>query len=551
MQVTDSSLDQQNSALEYGAVFTRRWVVELMLDTCGYSAQVDLAGRTAIEPSCGDGAFLLPMVERLSKSLKRHNRSLADSKNAIRAFDLQEEHVQNSRTAVRELLLSLGWDVASSAACADSWITHADYLLTSMEQNVDFVIGNPPYIRSDDLGRVARTKYLAACRTMTIGADIFVGFIERGLSSLQEDGVLSFICADRWMHNTYGKKLRRFVVDGFSVEAVWEMHGVNAFADDVSAYPAIIQIRKTKQSRVSVAACKPKFDAKAANRLYSWHLETSHQPIRDKDFRADWLPHWFQTDDIWPAASPERLAIIEHLQDHFLPLEDPTTGTKIGIGIATGADSVFIVQDSSIVEPDRLLPLALTDHVRTGTLAWRPTFLVNPWDENGKLVELDEFPKMQRYFQNHKDKLSGRHIAKKANNSSWHRTIDKVNSSLTSKPKLLFQDMKAAIAPIYEPGGLYPHHNLYWITSSKWNLEVLGGILLSRVAEMFIRAYGVKMRGGTLRFQCQYLRKIRVPNPAEIEPDVAGKLADAFRSRDAEAATTAALIAYGLDELPD
>jgi adenine-specific DNA-methyltransferase len=111
--------------------------------------------------------------------------------------------------------------------------------------------------------------------------------------------------------------------------------------------------------------------------------------------------------------------------------------------------------------------------------------------------------------------------------------------------------MKATIQPVLDEGGHYPHHNLYWLTSEKWDLRVLGGLLLSRVAEMFVAAYGVKMRGGTLRFQAQYLRLIRVPDPDTIAPEVKARLVQAFEMRDAEAATGAALEAYGLASLPD
>jgi len=45
---------------EHGAVFTKSWVVEFMLDLCGYVVSEDLSRRVAVEPSCGDGAFLLP-----------------------------------------------------------------------------------------------------------------------------------------------------------------------------------------------------------------------------------------------------------------------------------------------------------------------------------------------------------------------------------------------------------------------------------------------------------------------------------------------------------
>jgi hypothetical protein len=110
--------------------------------------------------------------------------------------------------------------------------------------------------------------------------------------------------------------------------------------------------------------------------------------------------------------------------------------------------------------------------------------------------------------------------------------------------------MKAASHPVLEPGGHYPHHNLYWIVSDSWDLEVLGGLLLSAVAEAFVGAYGVKMRGGTMRFQAQYLRLIRVPTPGSVPREVADLLRDAFRHRDRAAATAAAISAYGLAGWP-
>lgn len=107
--------------------------------------------------------------------------------------------------------------------------------------------------------------------------------------------------------------------------------------------------------------------------------------------------------------------------------------------------------------------------------------------------------------------------------------------------------MKAHIHPVLEPGGHYPHHNLYYVTSETWDMEVLGGLLLSRVAQAFIEAYCVRMRGGTLRFQSQYLKKIRVPNPETLDPRIADELRQAFRNRDVQAATLAAARAFAID----
>lgn len=141
-----------------------------------------------------------------------------------------------------------------------------------------------------------------------------------------------------------------------------------------------------------------------------------------------------------------------------------------------------------------------------------------------------------------------RHVARRAQDN-WYRTIDKVYAEVTGRPKLLLKDMKMHIHPVLEPGGHYPHHNLYYVVSDTWDVEVLGGILLSRIAQAFIEAYCVRMRGGTLRFQAQYLKRIRVPEPSSLSTDAAEELRAAFRARNIGAATQAAAKVYGIDPI--
>jgi hypothetical protein len=181
----------------------------------------------------------------------------------------------------------------------------------------------------------------------------------------------------------------------------------------------------------------------------------------------------------------------------------------------------------------------------SGTFDWQGNYLVNPWDMDGSLVDLADYPRLADYLDNH-PVLKERFVAKK-NPHGWYRTIDKVAPGLTEKPKLLLQDMKATIHPVLERGGHYPHHNLYYIISEVWDLEVLGGLLLSRIAQAFIEAYCVRMRGGTLRFQSQYLKRIRVPAPGSLDAEVADALRRAFLARDVDAASVAAAQAYGID----
>ncbi len=107
--------------------------------------------------------------------------------------------------------------------------------------------------------------------------------------------------------------------------------------------------------------------------------------------------------------------------------------------------------------------------------------------------------------------------------------------------------MKSAAHPVLDEGCHYPHHNLYFVISDQWDPEVLGGLLLSEVANLFVGAYCVKMRGGTYRFQAQYIRRIRVPDRTSVRPQAAKALATAFRSRDVERASAIAARLYGID----
>ena len=165
-----------------------------------------------------------------------------------------------------------------------------------------------------------------------------------------------------------------------------------------------------------------------------------------------------------------------------------------------------------------------------------------PWELDG-LADLNRFPRLRAYLETHQERVKQRNTARR-NPKSWFRTIDRVNPALTREPKLYVPDIKDCFNPVLDRGETYPHHNLYYIRSGVWDLEVLGGLLLSTVAQLFIEAYGVRMRGGYLRFQAQYLRRVRVPDPGSISPPEADQLRYAFRQRDRRLATDVALGLY-------
>lgn len=73
-----------------GVVYTKRWVVDLLLDLAGYTSASNLIDSVAIEPAAGDGAFLGPMIERLLDSCQRLGQSVSACKNSLIAYELNE-----------------------------------------------------------------------------------------------------------------------------------------------------------------------------------------------------------------------------------------------------------------------------------------------------------------------------------------------------------------------------------------------------------------------------------------------------------------------------
>jgi len=530
---------------ENGEVFTRRWVVDLILDLCGYTADRDLARLQVVEPACGAGAFLGPIVDRLIASCERHDRDLLEARDAIRAFDLLPEAVEASRRLIEDRLVGCGADPADARRLAASWARPADFLLADLgDLEADHVIGNPPYIRLENLPPGRNAAYRDACPTMRGRSDIFVGFIERGLRLLRPGGALGFIVADRWMRNQYGAALRKLVEEEFAVEAVVEMHDVEAFEEDVSAYPAITLIRKAEQKRALVASTTSEFGKDGADALREWAGRASSGRLEAPSVRAAWLTGWPRGGGSWPWGDPERLALIAELEGRLPPLQDADTGTHVGVGLATGADDIYLTADPDLVEPERLLPMAMAKDLAGGEIRWSGTYLVNPWSDDG-LVDLGDWPRLGAFLESHGDRVRMRHTARKSP-SQWYRTIDRVRPGLLERPKLLIPDMKAAAHPVLDDGRLYPHHNLYHVTSTGWDLEVLGGLLLSDLTNLFVGAYCVKMRGGSYRFQAQYLRRVRVPRLDDVGAADQRALARAFRDRDVGAATAAALRSCGV-----
>jgi SAM-dependent methyltransferase len=527
---------------ERGAVFTRAEVVAALLDLAGYADDRPLHLWSVLEPSFGAGDFLLPAVERLLTACAKADVTPDKARQlraAVRGVEVHPASFEATREALRARLLAWGAQRRDAIWLCDAWLVRDDFLLAPLEGLFDVVVGNPPYVRQERIAAPLLAEYRRRYRTIYDRADLYVPFFERGLQLLREGGRLAFICANRWLKNKYGGPLRGLIARDFHLSHYIDMEGTDAFQAEVIAYPAITVIRRG-QGTVTRIARRPDVvrELPAIARAMTGEGPVDHPNVEEVE-RA------VSGNEPWLLDAADQLRVLRRLERDFVEVEDAEC--KVGIGVATGADKIYIGNFTDLpVEDARKLPLAMAPDLQDGALVWGGKGVVNPFEPDGSLAALDRYPRFAAYIHKHQDTLARRHVAQKSA-SGWYRTIDRIYAELTATPKLLIPDIKGEPMVVFDEGGYYPHHNLYFVTSSTWDLRALATILRSSVAVLFVSAYCVKMAGGFLRFQAQYLRRIRIPRWADVSETTRAALIGASPT-DPTAIDRAAFAAYRLTD---
>lgn len=536
-------LAHANRDKSHGSIYTKREVVDFILDLLGYKATQPLFKKRILEPSFGGGDFILPIIDRLIESIHEYKvePTFENLSHCIRAVELHEMTFRQTRQKVFDRLKTT-FPKYIAERLIDQWLVQGDFLLTPFSADFDFVAGNPPYVRQELIPAPLLSEYKARYSTLFDRADLYIPFIERSLSLLNQAGVLGFICSDRWMKNRYGGPLRSLVSREFHLAVYVDMVGTEAFTTEVSAYPAIT-VFKRESNQPTATVHRPKIsDATFAEITRA--IERGDPGNGRKLYKASTVQR--EGTEPWILESSDQIDLLRRIESHFPVIEE--AGCRVGIGVATGADKCFIGPFESLdVEDDRKLKLATTKDICSGEVRWRGLGVINPFAVDGGLVSLNQYPRLKSYLESRKEAIAGRHCAKKTP-AQWYRTIDRIWPELTYRPKLLIPDIKGNAHVVYEGGELYPHHNLYFITSDEWDLRALQAVLLSSLTRLFISTYSTQMRGGYLRFQAQYLRRLRVPKWCSVGEPLRQLLIEAAQSHDPIACNNAVFSLYNLSK---
>lgn len=495
MSLTADRYGKRHNGNAHGDVFTLPEVVRFMLDLIGYSPDKDLSRYTILEPSCGLGEFLVEIQERIVVSSEKFGFDAETViKNNVYACEIDKSKLSYCISRLSEKMPGFQSDNFRAI----------DFLTSEWPCDFDFIVGNPPYVRYENIPESDRDRYKSKFKTFHYRCDLYVLFFEHALSMLRHGGRHCFICSNRWLKNEYGKKLRSLISRSYDFEYLIDVENLNAFAEDVLAYPAITVVSYLPNKRVVKTA---RFD----------NLDDLNSPTvyTDRHYSAngDW-------SEIYSKENYNRFqTIVEQ-------------GFTIGIGVATGADKIFVSRMfPGKIESELLLPLINARDLQNDNMDWNGRYILNPYDNSGRLIDIDLFPQAKMYLESHKNKLCDRHIVK--NNRVWYALIDKIKPSLLSQPKILLPDISGNKVIFVDEGRFYPAHNIYYITGkSLEDLKLLAAILMSEFSRNQISEISNKMNGGFPRWQSQALRKLRIPEIGLIPDHVRIEMLDAYSNRD-------------------
>jgi len=534
-QLMDEASQWEHSEAEKGQIYTRPEVVDFMLTSMGLKFGGDLKDIRVLEPSCGEGEFVLAIAKRLI-GIPEKKPAVNQLLGKIVAVDLVGSSIEVAKSKINKLLLDSGYSAAEIKEILEDWFLKTDFLLEDIRPNFTHIIGNPPYVRVENIPKGLLHEYRRRYLTMTNRADLYIPFFEKSLSLLSDGGKLSFICTDRWTKNMYGKSLRKLISDHYSLELFVDLYGIEAFEKDVMTYPAITQISKTKGDQTALVHDTSFTLEEAGEILKAIRKETSSIQVRKNIINGS-RP--------WLLGSSDQLALVRKLENQYPTLEE--TGCKVFIGAATGANKVYIVNPEGLkIEKSRLIPVITASELKSGSIQWRGKYLVNTYDQDG-VVNLEDYPKLENYLNSHKELLCKRHVAKK-DSAKWFKTIDRVYEDRLKLKKLLIPDISSDPVVIYDEGVFHPNNSIYYICSNDWDLQALRIVLLSNITKIFISTYSTKIANGYMRFQAQHLRKLHIPAWNSINDGLKKRMIEAGMSDDTASFSRLTYEMYGLNE---
>ena len=398
----------------------------------------------------------------------------------------------------------------------------------------DAVIGNPPYIRIQALKEWApkevefyKKKYKSASKG---NYDIYVVFVEKGLSLLSSQGKLGFILPHRFFKTEYGEPLRNHISDSKALHRIINFGDLQIF-NNATTYTCLLFLQKNASD---------KFVYEQVEDLNKWK---SNEIKNSQEFPSEKL-----MGNVWNLNIGDHDKLIHRLSEWPRKMNDIS---NIFVGLQTSADTVYLFKqftkiNESIIrvyskEMSEWFDLeigALKKVIRSGSIGrnWINNFVyvLFPYDISNNEADLlspaefqNRYPLAWDYLLKNKKLLEKREKGA-FTDTRWYRFGRNQNLGAWEQKKLLVPYMVTELSSYYDENDNFYFINIttggYGITIKNKDVSYhyLNGILNSKLMSYYLQKTCQPFHGGYFGVQKRFLEKLPImnfdsSNPADVK----------------------------------
>ena len=512
-----------------GAFFTPNYVVDFIINEISPKNN-----DKCLDPSCGCGAFLIGLTEYYQKTFNKSVK--ATIKENIFGSDILNYNVKRSK-----IILSLyGLLNNEIIEKTDFNIYNQDSLKTNWKDKFEIIVGNPPYVKFQDLSDENRQYLINNWKSIENGTfNLYFAFFELGHKLLTEDGRLGYISPNNYFTSLAGLSLRQYFLQNKCVTKIVDFRHKKVF--DAQTYTAIT------------------FANKKTNESILFDKIKDEQTCSDFLISANGSPNYLENLDVnkWRLLKTKEQENIKIIESIGTPIKQLF---NIAVGIATLKDEVFFIDSANekngyltkttengtfLIEKEITRPVYKISKFKSQKDIENNTLrIITPYHTNSKnavpILE-DEFiakyPKCYEFLLSEKEKLEGRGKGKKVFSPFyvWGRTqgITRfgkkiLNPTFSKHPRFLFVPEEDAY---YTNGyGIYfdrDHSNNTTLSedtthemSKEENILVVQKILNSIVMDYYVSNTSVSIQGGFPCYQKNFIEKFTIPNFTKKEIEI-------------------------------
>jgi adenine-specific DNA-methyltransferase len=283
------------------------------------------------------------------------------------------------------------WKPYDQLAEADFFDPH---WMFGIEDGFDIVVGNPPYVRMEQVDKSWKPYFKKAYECHGGRVDLYVYFFERALKLLKPDGVLTYICSNKYFRANYGEKLRNLLSQKTRIQTLIDFGDAPVFT--AIAYPSIIITQQSRPNDNAIAAM-------------NWETERPVEEFVEVfDTHKFDLAQTYLGKDGWQLESPAVFNLLEKLRAAGKPLGEYVNG-RFYYGIKTGYNQAFVVDRSTrdeLVSADPSSSEVIKPFARGRDIKrWRVNFAQQYLIFMHRGISLKKYPAIKAYLEPHKNRL--------------------------------------------------------------------------------------------------------------------------------------------------